>query len=403
MTLSTIVKCIMIGIASTYSTGGFAGQDHALNSIRPFSDHQLINTVQDKLNKDRNPVPLIKEPHLVPQNRLTYGGGYGGNEQTGMLLYDGMPSHRSALTIRRNDQNHHCFLENETVGIYHFNFWGFLKLVSYDCPSPNKDHNELYWNEKTETRNGEYSSDNDALYGSTMVNAMYEEWFGIPVIHSANDVSLPIKIITHIPLMDNAYIENNQLFLGDGDKDFYPYTTPDMISYLMAFAFTEQHSKLDHNDPSSKAIKIAFSSMAALAVQFYIHDQSDWNLFTHLSKSGQPTIYMEHPSQDCETRAPGVYCSIEHMSQYNSTLHSYYSSGIYRRAFYLLATTPNWDVKKAFTIMVQANRFYWTRIQDFTSGACGILKAAHDFQYDESAVIDAFNQVGVSIQNCEVS
>lgn len=50
--------------------------------------------------------------------------------------------------------------------------------------------------------------------------------------------------------------------------------------------------------------------------------------------------------------------------------------------------------------MVQANRFYWTSKEGFSHGLCGLIKAARDYRYDELAVINAFNQVGVSSPSC---
>lgn len=407
---SSIAKILIISIPFIHGTLVFGAEDlslqnqlpYAMKSLMPLSANQLNEVTVKKSPKDKKKGASANEPHVSLQNDITYGGGYGGNEQTSMLVYDGLPYHLAALTIRRDDKNKICFLENQNVGIFHYNFWGSLKLVSYECASANKYHNGVYWNETLEIRNGGYSSDNDALYASTMINRMYEEWFGIPATQNADGSPLPIKIVTHMSKVVNAYLDDdNQIILGDGDKNNYPFTSPGVVSFVMAYIFTAQHSNLEFSqDSTSGAISVAFNSMADQALKFYINGQSDWQIGSEISKTGQPFYYMDQPSKDCGSRTPGDNCSIDHMSQYKPTMEIHYSSGIYRRAFYLLATTPDWDVKKVFSLMVQANRFYWTSNQDFSQGVCGLIKAARDFQYDESAVIDAFNQVGVSPQAC---
>jgi pseudolysin/vibriolysin len=77
-------------------------------------------------------------------------------------------------------------------------------------------------------------------------------------------------------------------------------------------------------------------------------------------------------------------------------LDVHYSSGVYNKAFYLLATKPEWNTKKAFDVFVLANRAYWTPNVKFNAGACGVEKAANDLSYNVADVTDAFLQVGVS-------
>ena len=43
-----------------------------------------------------------------------------------------------------------------------------------------------------------------------------------------------------------------------------------------------------------------------------------------------------------------------------SGLDVHYSSGVYNKAFYLLATKPGWNTQKAFQAFARANDLYWT-------------------------------------------
>ncbi len=74
----------------------------------------------------------------------------------------------------------------------------------------------------------------------------------------------------------------------------------------------------------------------------------------------------------------------------------HYSSGVYNKAFYQLATTNGWDTHKAFDVFVRANQMYWGATTNFNQGACGVQQAASDLGYAVTDVSNAFSTVGVS-------
>jgi Zn-dependent metalloprotease len=75
-------------------------------------------------------------------------------------------------------------------------------------------------------------------------------------------------------------------------------------------------------------------------------------------------------------------------------------SGVFNRVFYLISNSPDWDPKKAFGVMVQANSNYWTETSDYAQAACGVLKATKDFNYNTSVVTKAFDKVGLNTREC---
>lgn len=87
--------------------------------------------------------------------------------------------------------------------------------------------------------------------------------------------------------------------------------------------------------------------------------------------------------------------SIGHASDYYSGIDVHHSSGVFNKAFYLLATSEGWDTRKAFEVMVRANQLYWTRTSDYDNAACGVKQATDDAGYSSDDVINAFTQVGV--------
>lgn len=342
---------------------------------------------------------------LHPSQRSTQlisatGGGNGGNEKTGKFYYDGLRGDLPSLPILRDAKTNICYLENSDVVVYRYKK-GMEHIISYPCDTTDASHNHVYWNGELNTINGGYSPDNDALFAGTMINAMYQEWFGIPALKNPDGSAMKIKIAVHNPINDNAFLDAYGIALGDGSSDSYPFTSPGIISFVVGLLFTEQHANLDGRHTQSGAMLYAFSSMADQAIKFYINKKPDWQIGGELNKNNDSALYyFDQPSKDCYHRQPGNQCSIDHMSQYKEYLEPHYASGIFRRAFYVLATTPGWDVKKAFSVMVKANQTYWTKDQNFEQGLCGVLKATVSYNYDIAAVRNAFAQVGLTADRC---
>jgi Zn-dependent metalloprotease len=74
----------------------------------------------------------------------------------------------------------------------------------------------------------------------------------------------------------------------------------------------------------------------------------------------------------------------------------HYSSGVFNKAFYLLANKPGWDTQKAFSVFMKANQNYWQPSTNYVQGAKGAADAASDLGLSVADVRDVFNQVGVS-------
>jgi hypothetical protein len=85
------------------------------------------------------------------------------------------------------------------------------------------------------------------------------------------------------------------------------------------------------------------------------------------------------------------------VDDYYSGMDVHYSSGIFNKAFYLIATTAGWNTKMAFDIFVKANQDYWTPSTNFQQGAEGALDAALDYGYSCCYVRNAFAVVGISL------
>jgi hypothetical protein len=97
--------------------------------------------------------------------------------------------------------------------------------------------------------------------------------------------------------------------------------------------------------------------------------------------------YMANPPQDGR--------SIDNAANFTAGMDVHYSSGVYNKAFYLLATKPGWNTQKAFQVFARANDLYWTASTNFDQGACGVQTAATDLGFTVADVTAAFTSVGV--------
>jgi len=332
------------------------------------------------------------------------GGGRGGNIKN-KLFFDGLLGNQPKLNIKRDNETGICYQENEDVIVK--DNTNRTKIVNFPCSAISKDHNDVYWNENFDENNGGYSPSNDALYGISIAKNLYQDWYGIPPMIK-NGKSATFLVFVYGNGWENAQIDPAfmypaiELGMGGSVKDTYPYTSIGVITHEVSHGFTYQHSGLIYSGESG-GINEAFSDMAGKAAEFYVYGKINWEINSEIYKEdGKASRYFDQPSKDCYGKQPGDACSIDNMNEYNAHkgLEVHYSSGIFNRAFYLISTAPNWNIKKAFNIMVQANMHYWTSDTTFNAAACGVVSATKDYKYDLDAVINAFLTVGIDTSHC---
>lgn len=230
--------------------------------------------------------------------------------------------------------------------------------------------------------NGAYSPLNDAHYFGNVVFDMYRNWY------NTAPLSFKLKMRVHYSRnYENAFWDGSQMTFGDGATTFYPLVSLDVAAHEVSHGFTEQNSGLVYSGQSG-GINEAFSDMAGEAAEYYMKGSNDWLVAAQIFKGNGSLRYFEDPARDGK--------SIGHASDYYDGIDVHHSSGVYNRAFYLLANTSGWQTRKAFEVFVLANRLYWGPNTTFDQGACGVTRAATDLGYSVSDVAAAFTAVGVS-------
>jgi Zn-dependent metalloprotease len=230
--------------------------------------------------------------------------------------------------------------------------------------------------------NGAFSPLNDAHYFGNVVFNMYKDWFGLRPV--AQTLYMKVHYGNNY---ENAFWDGTAMNFGDGANTFYPLVSLDVSAHEVSHGFTEQNSGLVYSKMSG-GMNEAFSDMAGEAAENYMKSSNDFQVGAEIFKANGALRYMDDPTKDGR--------SIAHASKYNDSLDVHLSSGVYNKAFYLLSTKAGWSTRKAFEVMVDANRLYWTANSTFDQGACGVEKAAVSRGYAVADVTAAFDAVGVS-------
>ena len=296
------------------------------------------------------------------------GTGPGGNIKTKQYEY-GSSTLRPKFDVTQSGTS--CIMENANVKTVNMNGGSTATAAhKYTCPR-----------NTVKAINGAYSPLNDAHSFGNDVFKMYNSLVGVRPISQ--------KLLLNIHYKsgyENAFWNGSAMFFGDGATTFYPLVSLDVMAHEVSHGFTQQRSNLTYSGQSG-GINEAFSDMAGEAAEFFSRGKNDFLVGAEIFKNGVALRYMATPTKDGR--------SIEHASKYTSGLDVHYSSGVYNKAFYLLATTSGWNTSKAFQVMADANRLYWTASTNYNQGACGVQKAATNRGLSAAAVTAAFTAVGV--------
>ena len=230
--------------------------------------------------------------------------------------------------------------------------------------------------------NGAYSPLNDAHYFGNVIFNMYNDWVGTAPL------TFQLKMRVHYGNnYENAFWDGSAMTFGDGQNTFYPLVSLDVSAHEVSHGFTEQNSGLVYSGKSG-GLNEAFSDMAGEAAEFYMKGSNDWLVGQEIFKGNGALRYMNNPTQDGS--------SIDHQNNYYSGMDVHYSSGVFNKAFYNLATTPGWDTQKAFVVMARANQLYWTASTNWDLAGNGVMDAACDLNYEPADVQAALAAVGVT-------
>lgn len=349
---------------------------------------QLVYLVSFYIDTDTPKRPFViinaKDGQLIDKwDGLTTkdGSGPGGNQKIGQYTYG-----KDYGPLWLNDS---CQMSNTNVDTYNLNGQtsggSIFKFSS--CPTDSVPVNTV------KQINGAYSPLNDAHFFGGVVYDMYEKWYKMNPLGDGSKLKIRVHYGRNY---ENAFWDGEQMTFGDGGSSLYPLTSLDVMGHEVSHGVTEKNSGLVYQYQSG-GMNEAFSDMAGETAEYYMQSQvgleNDWLIGASIMKNSTAMRYFKNPSKDGQ--------SIENASDYNDSLDVHFTSGVYNKAFYTLASKSSWGIRKAFEVFLTANRVYWANNETFDGGACGVAKAARDLGYEVSDVVSSFKVVGVN-GNCLV-
>ncbi|WP_196137632.1 M4 family metallopeptidase [Aliikangiella sp. G2MR2-5] len=293
--------------------------------------------------------------------------GPGGNQKTGQYEYG---TDFGYLDVSQSGST--CTMQNSNVKTVNLNH-GTSGSSAYSFSCSRNTYKEI---------NGAYSPLNDAHYFGNVVFDMYSDWY--------NTAPLTFQLTMRVHYSnnyENAFWNGSSMTFGDGANTFYPLVSLDVSAHEVSHGFTEQNSNLTYSGRSG-GLNESFSDIAGEAAEFYMNGSNDWMVGAQIFKGNGSLRYMDDPTKDGR--------SIGHASDYTSGMDVHYSSGVYNKAFYLLANTNGWDTRKAFDIYVRANQQYWSSNTNWDQAGVGVLDAACDLGYSVEEVKASLTAVGVN-------
>ena len=341
--------------------------------------------------------PFVQWNDIKMQRTPVKGRGYGGNQ---LIQSHQFGEDFPLLSLVRNAQTEMCYMENKHVKVVDMmhRYEGRNPTMHFMCPESHRQNDDSfltgYKGNGYDKINGAFSPSNDALYAGDVIYEMYQNWYGVnPLEENGKNKQLIMRV--HFGLQfENAFWDGSQMTFGDGGSQLYPLVSLGVGAHEISHGFTEQHSDLAYFGQSG-GMNESFSDMAAQVAENYATGTNSWKIGSEIVKqaSGLTAFrFMDRPSLD------GM--SIDSADQYKPEMDVHHTSGVYNRLFYLLATTPNWDVRKAFAVMLTANTDFWTPTSTFDEGACGILDAAKSLDASLIDIKQALEQVGIHYGSC---
>ncbi|NOT86989.1 MAG: hypothetical protein HOP03_02280 [Lysobacter sp.] len=295
------------------------------------------------------------------------GTGPGGNAKTGQYEYG---TNYGYLDVTQSGTT--CTMNNTNVKTVNLNHGtSGTTAFSYTCPR-----------NTVKVINGAFSPLNDAHYFGKVIFNMYQAYMG----QAPLTFQLTMKV-HYSNSYENAFWDGSSMTFGDGASTFYPLVSLDVAAHEVSHGYTSQNSNLTYSGQSG-GINEAFSDIAGEAAEYYMKGTNDFLVGAQIFKAAGALRYMANPPQDGR--------SIGHTSNYTAGMDVHYSSGVYNKAFYLLATKPGWNTQKAFQVFARANDLYWTASTDFNQGVCGVQTAATNLGYTVADVTSAFTAVGAT-------
>jgi len=211
----------------------------------------------------------------------------------------------------------------------------------------------------------------------------------------------------------------NRFLFGSGYESFSPLSqSPDVVAHEFAHAVTQyslgtRRVKGLLYQGESGALNESISDIFAALIDAWSNggtpDADTWRIAEDAAtatlgaeqeaEGGLSAVIGERPALRYMNNPPADGHSLDHYSNYRSSVDVHHGSGISNKAFYLMATDSSMTMMEAGDIWYRALRHYMVPRADFLMGRRATIQAAMDLfgqgAAEVTAVADAWTAVGV--------
>ena len=256
---------------------------------------------------------------------------------------------------------------------------------------------------------GTLGTDTDNNFNSAVQGAAVDAHYNIGLVYdyyknsfnrnSYDNAGATIKSSVHYGSnYNNAYWNGVQMVYGDGDGTQFKALSAaiDVVGHEFTHAVTERTANLEYRSQSG-ALNESISDIFGYLIE---GDVSDWQMGEDCYTPNTPGDALR------DLRTPTLYDQPDNMSGYVTLPETeagdwggvHTNSGITNKAFYLLASTIN-DNLKTSKIYYRALTTYLTATSQFEDARAALLLAATDLYgtngAEYNAIANAFTQVGI--------
>lgn len=367
------------------------------NSNTPTRPHYLIDVTTNDVLRTWEGLTTSDAKSLhnkaVPFQVTQYGRGPGGNPKVGLREYGDKNDYLEFSYVTYDWAGIQGHLFNEHVKVYDWKNDTRMDIASH--PSWWIEGDSFYF--EGNAKNGGASPENDALYFGTMVKK--------ELLRNAGPDALRLKkLLMNVHYAQNyvnAFWDGSSVTFGDGDHAYYPLTTMEIVAHEIGHGVTENNSNLIYSEQSG-GLNESFSDVMGKYFEAFLNNQLykpttvNWTMGDSIAKEADtpPFRYMNTPAKDGN--------SIEHLREYDDYLDPHYSSGLFNKVYYVMATTDSWGLHAPYTVFLHANQHYWYPDITFVDAAWGLVQAAEDMYGNNgmAITIKALSQVGIQ---CDIS
>lgn len=290
------------------------------------TEHNLSTKERYSLNKLKS---LSAQKISIKKNKYYYVATLFCTKKLAQL------TNNSELLVQTNQKLQQFFVEQEVISRLTSEF---PDLISEEPVLELTEYKKIY------QKVVEYNSCVDIFFGTYNYLDFLYKTTGIVSVNGLDS----LLSISGIPKLDNAFFTGKYMAYGDGEKQFYPLTSLDVVGHELSHGLVSGTSNLEYKGHSG-ALNESFSDIMGVMFEFYMYEnfplsgESDWLVGEDL---GMKIPYLRNMENPHKGNQPDKYKGKYYLNPHSKTDYGgvHINSGIPNYCFYLASKYSNKDI-----------------------------------------------------------